>query len=205
MAAFSLTIANGLTLSRLVFSPVFVMVFFFGEQTLWGRITCLLIIALFEITDLLDGYYARKRNEVSDVGKLLDPYADSVSRFSVLLSLSMAGYAHLWMIALIFYRDITVANIRMAALKKGIVVAARKSGKIKAILQGIGTLLIFIGLVVEKILEMASVEHSFPFEKIFFWIMMGITLFTVYSAFDYLRGNREVFKGLSQTEVTGDQ
>jgi CDP-diacylglycerol--glycerol-3-phosphate 3-phosphatidyltransferase len=167
-------------------------------DSLPGRIICLLIVGAIEITDILDGYMARKHNQVSDMGKLLDPFADSISRFTVLLSLAMYGYAYLWMIVIIFWRDITVANVRMAALKKGRVVAARTSGKIKAFVQGIGTLLILIGLVTEKILAAAEVQHSIPFLNISLGLMGLITLVTFLSGLDYIRGNWDILKTIEE-------
>jgi CDP-diacylglycerol--glycerol-3-phosphate 3-phosphatidyltransferase len=176
-----------------VLSPVFVA--FFMWETLAGRIVCLSIAVCFEITDLLDGHFARSRKEVSDVGKLLDPFADSVSRFSVLLSFAMAGYAHLWMIALIFYRDITVANIRLAAMKTGTVVAARSSGKIKAVVQGAGILCMLALLVISKA---GAVKDTAGIDTAVFWIMAVITAVTALSGIDYIAGNRGIIASLGR-------
>lgn len=195
-----MTIANKLTISRVVLSPVFVLVFIWGYMydSFMARVICFVIASTFEVTDFLDGYLARKRREVSDMGKLLDPYADSMSRFTVLLCLSWAGYAYLWMIAVIFYRDITVANIRMAALRQGKVLGARLSGKVKAIVQGAGMLTILGGRIIADILEKTGVEHPIPFDIIFKSLMGIITLVTVVSAVDYIQGNWEILKKVEE-------
>lgn len=168
------------------------MFFFLWRDFLWGRIFLLAIAVSFEVTDMLDGYYARKKNEVSDLGKLLDPFADSFSRFTVLLSFAMAGFGYLWMIALIFYRDITVAYIRTAALKSGKIVSARVSGKIKAMVQGIGITLICSAMVIELILVKTGIETAFPYTTVYMWIMGVITFMTVLSGFDYIYGSRNI-------------
>ncbi|MFH1706714.1 MAG: CDP-alcohol phosphatidyltransferase family protein [Planctomycetota bacterium] len=200
-----MNLANRVTFVRIALAPVYLVAFALGG--LWGYIAALLINAAFEITDLLDGYYARRDKIVSDMGKLLDPFADSVARFTVLLSIGMAGYASLWMVALIFYRDMTVANVRMAAIKSGRVVAARASGKAKAIVQGVGTLIILIGMVVEKAFPYFDATRDFMWRGRdahawcvlgSHWLMGFITLVTVASAVDYLRANWDVLTKLER-------
>ncbi len=103
-------------------------------------IAVLAIYAVCEITDVLDGYLARRFQQVSPFGKLFDPYCDSVYRLSVFFSLAMADifpYAVVWVMAL---RDVTVSYGRMAALARGQILSARSSGKIKAIVQAVASL-----------------------------------------------------------------
>ncbi len=128
-----LTLPNVLTLSRIAALPFFVVAFLDGSA-----LACLFaywILGWSEVTDILDGFVARKNATTSKLGALLDPYADCVSRFCIFLTFYAVGMAELWMIFVFFFRDITVAYMRSAAAADGIVMAARRSGKIKAMVQ----------------------------------------------------------------------
>jgi CDP-diacylglycerol--glycerol-3-phosphate 3-phosphatidyltransferase len=184
-------VANQLTLFRLALSPTFVLVFIMGGTT--GHVLALLIAIVIEITDILDGYVARTWNETSDFGKLVDPMADSVSRFSVFLCFLWAGYAHLWMVALIFYRDFIVAYIRIAAAKAGVVLAARISGKIKAITQGTVILAILFLIVLTPQNDQDMVEAT---KYTAHWLMGVVILVTLWSGSDYLRSSFPLIRGL---------
>lgn len=184
-------IANQLTLVRLVLSPVFVVVFMIGGTA--GHVLALLVAVTFEVTDLLDGYFARRRHETSDFGKLFDPMTDSISRFTVFLCLLWAGYAHLWMVALIFYRDLFVAYCRVASARSGTVLPARLSGKVKAIAQGI-VILTILGLIVwtpqDDVVAVAASRLTAQ------WLMGLVVLVTMWSAVDYVRSSVPVLRTL---------
>ena len=121
---------NILTLIRIGLSPVFIV--FFMIDNFWSLLVCIGLFAILEITDLLDGRIARKYGQITDFGKLMDPYADSIARFTIFLSFLSADLAPLWVIAIFFYRDVLVSVIRVFSIKEGVVIAARKSGKTKA-------------------------------------------------------------------------
>jgi len=184
-------IANQLTLVRLFLSPVFVGVFIVGGTV--GHVLALGIAVVFEITDLLDGYVARWKKETSDFGKLFDPMADSAARFSVFLCFLWGGYAHLWMVAIIFYRDFMVAYMRVAAARAGVVLAARLSGKMKAITQGIIILVILVLIVATPQDDPVSVQSTQTTAQ---WLMVVVALVTLWSGIDYLRSSLPVLRGL---------
>ena len=171
-----------ITFTRIVGSPLFIASFYLGWQVhrgfLW--ISLVLVIA-FEITDLIDGLLARRWGQVTDLGKVLDPFADCISRFSVFLCFLMADYAHIFMVALIFYRDIIVANIRIAAAMRGQVIQARTSGKIKAVVQAIVILTVMAGV------NLFGKDQP-EFKLLSFWLMGALTVVTVWSGVDYLVG-----------------
>jgi CDP-diacylglycerol--glycerol-3-phosphate 3-phosphatidyltransferase len=153
------------------------------------------VLALIaEVTDMADGYIARKHNQVSDTGKLLDPYADKIWRFSAFLCIGMRGYADLWMIAIIFWRMLTVSHLRTIAVMKGRVIAARASGKIKAIIQGCGIILVLLCAAAQRYTDAHSVKLPFSFRYIAWWIMCAVTLVTFLSAIDYFHAHRDVIK-----------
>ncbi|HPA44392.1 MAG TPA: CDP-alcohol phosphatidyltransferase family protein [bacterium] len=175
------TFANGITGSRIVFSPVFIVCFLWGGP--FGKSTAFLIACLFEITDIVDGHIARRRREVSDLGKLLDPFADSISRFSIFLCLLAEEYVPVWMVALVFYRDALVSYLRVGAATYAVVMSARLSGKIKAVVQGFGT--VFITFLI-ACRELGWV--TWDIRQIAYWAMAVITVVTLWSAMDYLYG-----------------
>ena len=186
-----LGIANKLTMLRLLLSPVFVLVFMLGGTT--GHVLALLVAIAFEVTDFLDGYFARLRKETTDFGKLFDPMTDSISRFTVFLCLLWGGYAHLWMVAIIFYRDLFVAYCRVASARSGIVLPARISGKLKAITQGIVILAVLLLILWTPEHDVAAVAAS----KRTAQVLMGlVVLVTVWSAVDYVRSSIPVLRSL---------
>lgn len=89
------------------------------------------LLAFAEFTDYLDGHYARKRNEVSDFGKLFDPFADVFLHISVLATFSVLGKFNFAFLILIIWREFTMNFLRMVATKKGVAIGARKGGKLK--------------------------------------------------------------------------
>ena len=87
-----------------------------------------------EFTDYLDGYYARKLKQVSDFGKLFDPFADVMANITVLFCFVLAGYLPAILFLIILYREMGILFIRMLARGKGITIGARKGGKTKTVL-----------------------------------------------------------------------
>lgn len=93
----------------------------------------IVLLACAEFTDYLDGYYARKHNEVSDFGKLFDPFADVFLHMSMFTTFAMLGYMPVWCFILIFYREFCQTFFRAVAAKQGTAIAARKGGKVKTV------------------------------------------------------------------------
>jgi len=175
---------------RVLLSPLFALAFF--GSTLWHQIAALLIAVAFEVTDILDGYLARRYKQVTAFGKILDPFADSISRFTVFLCFLVVGWAHVGMIMAIFYRDCLVQFLRVHAASSGIIVAARLTGKIKAVVQGTVIIIVLLLRLIDTVFDI--LPDSFPIGNIA-WVGMAIvTLVTVYSAVDYVYGNLEVLR-----------
>jgi len=184
-------VANQLTLLRLALSPVFIAVFIIGG---WGcYLAALLVAGLIELTDLLDGYIARSRKQTSDFGKLADPMADTVSRFSIFLCFLWGGFAELWVVALIFYRELIVAYIRVAAARAGTVLAARLSGKIKAMTQGIVILAILMLIVLTPSNDPFALDTTKITAR---RLMILIAIVEVWSGFDYVRMSLPMLRSL---------
>jgi len=131
-----MNLANILTGSRILMSPVFLIVYFVPVWT--GRfgfssvVICWSLFILMELSDLFDGMAARAANQVSDLGKVFDPFADVVSRLTYFLCFAVSGFMPVLVFAIIMYRELGILFIRMLAVKKGFVMGARAGGKLKA-------------------------------------------------------------------------
>ena len=137
-----LTVANITTLVRRVVSPIFL--FFYVEHASFGISAkvlpyfLLFFLLALETSDALDGYLARKFGQVTDLGKVLDPMADSIYRISVFLAFTQPPVSlPLWIVFLFIYRDSVVSTLRTVCALRGVALAARPSGKIKAVLQAV--------------------------------------------------------------------
>lgn len=128
-----ITLPNAFTLSRVLLVPVFLVAFLRADAV--GYAIAYGILAICESSDVLDGAVARARGQVSDIGKLLDPLADTITRFCMFLGLLVAGVCPLWIAVVLFIRDISIAYLRSFAAFGGVVISARWSGKIKAVAQ----------------------------------------------------------------------
>lgn len=134
-------LSNKFTLARILLSPVFLVLYmipvWFSDWTLFTKITGWVMIPLLgfmEFTDFLDGFFARKNNEVSDFGKVFDPFADVIVHITTLSCFAFTGNFNPICLILILYREFTMNFIRMIASKKGVAIAARKGGKLKTCL-----------------------------------------------------------------------
>jgi CDP-diacylglycerol--glycerol-3-phosphate 3-phosphatidyltransferase len=181
---------NLVTFSRLVLSPLFLWAFCAGTEA--GRRWALFLAVFFEVTDMVDGYLARRFQQTSQLGKILDPLADSVSRFTVFLGFLNMGWASVWAVAPIFWRDSIVSTIRVLAASQGVIVSARFAGKVKAIVQGVA----IVALLALACLRDAIGWTLHDVEELSNAVMWYVAAVTVWSLFDYLWGNRKVLKSL---------
>lgn len=136
---------QSVTLARVPLSLIFSLsLVFMGHVKKW-IIFYFLILVLIEATDAFDGIAARHFNIVSELGATLDPYADSISRLIVYWGMAYAGLVIFFVPLAMAVRDITVAYSRIILAQKGRTVAARISGKVKAVVQSIGAGLVLLG------------------------------------------------------------
>jgi CDP-diacylglycerol--glycerol-3-phosphate 3-phosphatidyltransferase len=179
--------ANFLTAARLPLAPLAVV--FLLSHTWWGTTVAAVLALVLELTDVLDGRIARSYGQVSAFGKLFDPFSDAFCRFTLFLGLYAIGVADLWMIMVIFYRDSAISFFRSVAAVRNVVLAARTSGKAKAIVQGIGTQVIFVALVVFELWPSVPLPRSLPW-----WTMLVLTVVTFGSFVDYFLGNLPILR-----------
>jgi CDP-diacylglycerol--glycerol-3-phosphate 3-phosphatidyltransferase len=132
------------------------------------------IFIFASLTDYVDGYIARKYNQVSDFGKFLDPLADKLLTIAAMVIFCEWGMFPSWALMLVLTREFAVTGLRLVAVGKGTVIAAGKSGKFK-------TASSMVGL---------CVLMAFPQIQIIQWIVAGvIVLTTVYSGIEYFVQN----------------
>jgi len=182
---------NTLTLSRIALSPVFIALFL--VDALWAKLLCLLLVVAFLVSDYLDGYFARRDNLVSDSGKFLDPLADKICTFSVFLCFLVQGYAHIWMIAAIFYRDGLIHLLRAFAAAKNIIIGARMAGKIKTAIQCVAMVVILLLIVWEELADGGFPQKS-QVQDWSNWIMGLVAIVTCLSLVDYIKANWGIVK-----------
>lgn len=139
-------IANNITFVRIFVSFIAFALVLSGDIKL--LLIAIILIAYSELTDMLDGYLARRDNCVTSLGKLLDPLSDSISRFMYFFAFGYMGLFPLWLVVILFIRDIIVAYIRTYMSLMGIAMGARFSGKVKAFVQFAGQYFLLFSLLI---------------------------------------------------------
>jgi CDP-diacylglycerol--glycerol-3-phosphate 3-phosphatidyltransferase len=173
------TLPDQLTLARALAVPIVVVLFAwdFPGHLYWATS----VFAVAMATDQVDGWLARRRNQTSAFGSLLDPIADKV--LAALVMLIAEGVAPAWMVAAIVAREIAVSGLRLAALERGVVMGARDLGKLKTWVQSLAA--VIAGL------EAAGAWNA----DIAWWVLLLATLLTWISGLDYARVAPRVLRG----------
>ena len=181
-----LTLPNLITLARLVLIPVFVAVFYLPYR--WAPLAAAAIFLLAGLTDMLDGYLARRLNQTSRFGAFLDPVADKLMVAAALVLLVQA-HATIWLAVpalVIISREITVSALRewKAEIGQRARVAVSSIGKIKTVLQ----ISAITGLLASRPLQDAQGDLLMtPFHWLTYSLLYAATFLTLWSMFSYLR------------------
>ncbi|MDR2160328.1 MAG: CDP-diacylglycerol--glycerol-3-phosphate 3-phosphatidyltransferase [Treponema sp.] len=136
-----MTLADKITSLRIVFAPIFFGIYllpsffpvWFAGGAQWTVPVLWFLFIVSEITDMIDGKVARKRNEVSDFGKFYDPFADTLVQLTYFLCFVMDRVLPVVLYLVVLYREFSILFIRNLMLKKGVAMGARKGGKIKTV------------------------------------------------------------------------
>lgn len=193
------TWANRVTVARMVFIPVFVVVLLssWPNAEWWVRLRpwmAALIFTVLASTDAVDGYLARSRNEVTTFGKFIDPLADKLLVTAALVSLVELGKIGAWIALIIISREFIVSGLRMVAVAEGKVIAASVWGKSKTVFQIIAIVGFIIKdspVVLQLLGPMADVGLQYAA-----WAVMGVALaLTIVSMFEYFYGARDILSG----------
>ncbi|MDO4747154.1 MAG: CDP-diacylglycerol--glycerol-3-phosphate 3-phosphatidyltransferase, partial [Candidatus Saccharibacteria bacterium] len=137
-----------LTILRMLLSVVFLV--FATLPDTWARITALVIFIIASITDKIDGHWARKSKQVTDLGAFLDPLADKMLINLAFLALVYLGVVPLWVFAIILVRDFAVDGMRMMAARNKITIAASFFGKLKTTVQMITLIILLLNLIINN-------------------------------------------------------
>lgn len=129
-----MNLPNTLTVSRIFLVPLLLVVLLTGDfpdREVWG----LVVFLAAAMTDYLDGYLARRRSQVTTLGKLLDPIADKLLISAALVALVQLGAAPAWMVIIVIGREFAVTGLRTIASAEGLTIAASRLGKYKMVSQ----------------------------------------------------------------------
>lgn len=178
-----MTTANIITLIRMALIPIFMYAAISdGAQ---GNIVALALFAFASLTDGIDGYIARKYNQITDFGKLVDPLADKLLVMSALLILLEQGVLQAWACIIILAREFIVSSLRSIAASKGVVLAASFWGKLKTTSQLVCIIYLLSGL------PDAVLFGSVSLQDLSIWLMV---FFSAFSGYIYLKDNFYLIK-----------
>jgi CDP-diacylglycerol--glycerol-3-phosphate 3-phosphatidyltransferase len=186
-----LNIANIFTFFRILISPIFPVLYFQHEalgipfHAVPYIMLGLLIVC--ECSDLFDGMLARRLNEVTDLGKILDPVADTVTHMTLFITFSQGVVAlPLAFVFVFLYRELFIGALRTLCALRGVALAARFSGKVKAVLQAfVCCAILFLMIVYSEGLISISM-----FREAVFYLVGAAALYTVASVADYIYANK---------------
>ena len=138
-----MNLANFLTVSRIILSPLVCFIFMYCKSFGWSIFNLVLLIFAF-LTDWMDGFFARKNQNVTNFGKIFDPIADKILVYSLILCFLSMNLLSVWIVILLLCRDFIIYSVRILLAKKNKIYAADIYGKIKTSLQFISILLILL-------------------------------------------------------------
>ncbi|MCI9063470.1 MAG: CDP-diacylglycerol--glycerol-3-phosphate 3-phosphatidyltransferase [Clostridia bacterium] len=196
-----MNLPNKLTIFRILLVPIMVIIPYFNIQgTLFDiPITFLIIDAIFviaSITDKLDGYLARKNNQITTFGKFLDPIADKILVLAAMVMLVEFNKIPSWIPIIVLFREFVVSGYRLIASQQGgEVIAASIWGKLKTVTQMIAIIAAFIDIGVFCQCFNGSLTGIHWFINLVTSVMMIVSVIaTVFSGIDYLKNGKELLK-----------
>lgn len=196
-----MNLANKLTVFRMILVPLIVIAsFLWTDISIYGVTVSMIVMdAIFivaSITDKLDGYIARSRNQVTTFGKFLDPLADKILVLAAMVILVEAGKIPAWIPIIVLAREFLVSGYRLVAVEKGgKVIAASIWGKLKTVTQMLAIILVFIDT--NSFFEFAF--NSLTGYELALNICSSVLLLvsviaTIFSGYDYLKNGKDLFK-----------
>lgn len=199
-----MNLPNKLTLFRIILVPIMVIVSFFDipgsflgiSTTMW---IMELIFIIVSITDKLDGYLARKNNQVTNFGKFLDPIADKILVVATMILFVEMGRLPAWIPIIVIFREFAVSGYRLIAVQNsGKVIAANVLGKLKTVTQMIAIILMFLttqpyfAFVNSALTYMTTGDFVMNILASIFMTVSVIA--TIFSGYEYLKGGKDLLK-----------
>lgn len=167
-----MNLPNKITLLRIFLVPVFMLILL--EKIPYGQYWAAFVFTLAALTDGLDGYIARKKKLVTNLGKFMDPLADKLLVTAALISLVEMGRISSWMATIIVSREFAVTGLRIIAASQGVVIAASSLGKYKT---------------VSQIIAILAALLVIPYTDMLIWLAV---ILTIISGVDYFYNGRDL-------------
>ena len=201
-----MNLANKLTVFRMVLVPIFVVIGYLGTlgvitgewlgiPTAYWIMNLIFIIA--SITDKLDGYIARSRNQITTFGKFLDPIADKILVLTAMIYLVGFGKIPAWIPVIVMFREFLVSGYRLVACEKGgKVIAASVWGKLKTVTQMVALVLVFVDKYSYGYFITNPIENiGWKVLNIITFVLLTVSVIaTIFSGYDYIKGGKDLFK-----------
>ena len=168
-----MTTASKITLVRVALIPVYLVLMYLSGGAANGYMYgALALFIIASLTDFVDGYVARKYNQVSDFGKFLDPLADKLLVIAAMAMFCEWGSFPAWALMIVLTREFAVSGLRMVAGPKGKVIAAGKSGKFKtaSTMVGLCVLMVFPAVVAVQLVVMATIVITTVYSGVEYFI-----------------------------------
>ena len=196
-----MNLPNKLTIFRIILVPIMVIIPFLGLENEYLGIPVQyliidLIFVLASITDKLDGYLARKNNQITTFGKFLDPLADKILVLAAMIMLVEMNKLPAWIPIIVLAREFMISGYRLIAVEKGgKVIAASKWGKIKTVTQMLAIILAFVDLNAFGECFKGSLQGEALILNLIVTIMMIVqTLATIISGIEYMKDAKDLIK-----------
>ena len=180
--------ANLLTFLRIALVPLYIWLF--AQQRWYTAILALVVFIIAAVTDLYDGRLARRRREITRLGKFMDPLADKFLVIGALAQFCVMGLVNIWLVSVIIIRDIWVTAIRIAAILKNAELKTSGDAKLKTTIQ----LTVVITIIVFAGVRIIALHYGYKgplvdirYYNIFFNTLVSVAVvFTVYSWIMYI-------------------
>lgn len=188
-------LANKLTVLRIILVPIF-LIFISARHIPYSSTIATAIFILASLTDKLDGYIARSRNQITNFGKFMDPLADKLLVSAALISFVELQIVPAWASVIIIAREFAVSGLRSIAAAQGIVIAASWWGKIKTVIQIITIILLLLKVNIHDFKYTMNLVNSSSFWNDFFNVvptimLMVAVLITIISGYEYFKKNKD--------------
>ena len=192
-----MTLPNKLTLLRLVLTFLIMGLLFVPGALAKGL--CLALFLFAVATDWWDGYLARRFNQISALGTLLDPIADKVLVIGILLAFVQLELIRAWMLLVIFMRELLITGVRLYAASRHVVIPAAREGKHKTVSQMVTILLVLVLLVVREFLTGRRAEAFDAWmSPVVLGCMWATVVLTVISGASFFWRNRGILADVSR-------
>ncbi|NIR48788.1 CDP-diacylglycerol--glycerol-3-phosphate 3-phosphatidyltransferase [candidate division KSB1 bacterium] len=191
---------NQLTVFRMILTPLFATILILTKH-IYLRYFSLFLFVFACLTDWYDGYVARKSGNITLTGKYLDPLADKILISTAFGVFTYLGYVDLWMFLVIALRDAIITALRSYGISKNQPLVTSTSAKWKTACQMLAIYLIFIWMILKEQYAVRGTEPEFVSAveewHLIHYLMLFVTLFTVYTGASYLYENRRHLKSLA--------